>query len=187
VGSPGQLEEWAGRVLREEIAIGAVFLECRNRGCHPDRARDLAEDAVQQALTQAARIADLARRFDNFIHFSNWVRTVVINHVRSVFRKLAPAPLKDWHAAVLPAAEAPAAQALVRALLEELPAEERELFLLHYEEGLTLDQLAERLLPPDGRSGNARRLDIWRRGQDIVRRLRQGLWEGGFGPSPSMG
>ena len=184
---PGQLEEWARGVLREGIAVGAVFLECRNRGCHPLRARDLAEESVQQALAQAARIEDLERRFENFEHFCNWVRTVAINHVRSVFRREQGwIPLGTADAIERPAVEPPPDPAAVRALLEPLPSEERQLLLLRYEQGLTLDQLAERLLPPDERSENARRLDIWRRVNDTLQRLRERLQEGGAGLSPPL-
>jgi RNA polymerase sigma factor (sigma-70 family) len=186
VSTPGRLEEWAGRALRERVAVGAVFLELRNRGLHPSRAGDLAEEAVQQGLAQAARLADLEGRFTSFDHFCNWLRVVAINHVRSLLRRkqarqLAPGALE---ALAQPAEDGAARAAALRDLLELLPPEDRRLVLLRYEEGLTLDELVERLLASDPRSKNARRLDIWHRVQDILGWLRQRLQDGGPGAFP---
>jgi RNA polymerase sigma factor (sigma-70 family) len=178
VGSPGRLEEWARRVLGEKIAVGAVFLECRNRGCRPQRAEELAEDAVQHALTQAARIPDLAEKFASFGHFCNWVRTVAINHVRSFFRRRhVPVSLGAEDAVVRPAPEPRPDTTAVRTFMEHLPTEERRLLLLRYDKGLTLDELAEHFLQGDGRSANARRLEVRRRVLDILGRLRRHVEE----------
>jgi DNA-directed RNA polymerase specialized sigma24 family protein len=181
VSGPGQLQEWAGRVLRERIGAGAAFRECLGRGVAPGRARDLAEDAVQQALAQAARIADIRGRFQNdFDHFCNWVRRVAINYVRSVFRhERRSRQMGEGAMAEAAAAGPPGHVEVVREFLAQLTEEERNLLMLPYEEDATLDELAERFLPPDDRTENARRLAIWRRRRDIEGRFRAWLQEHG--------
>jgi hypothetical protein len=129
VGRPGQLDEWAGRVLREGIGIGAVFLLYRSNGAAPQRARDLAEEAVQEALARAAGITNVVERLEHsFDYFCNWVRRVAINHARSTLRR-------EWRGRQLaegedieaPPPDAPEQVQLVREFLEQLTQEERDL------------------------------------------------------------
>jgi DNA-directed RNA polymerase specialized sigma24 family protein len=185
MGTPGRLDEWAARVLREGIGIGAVFLECRNRGAAPERARQLAEEAVQQALAQAARLVgpEFEGRFESFRHFGNWLTVVAINHVRSVFRQeRRRRQLDEAGQATAEAVEPPEPVRLVREFLGSLAADERDLLLASYEEAETLDQLAERFLPPDDRSESGRRSAIWRRRRALLARLRLWLLDNGLGP-----
>jgi DNA-directed RNA polymerase specialized sigma24 family protein len=182
MGTPGRLEEWAACVLRERVGIGAVFLACRNRGVAPERARDLAEEAVQQALAQAARIADLEGRFESFQHFCNWAQRVAINHVRSILRHERRGRQFAEDEEVAEPAQPPEAVQLVREFVAGLPADERDLLLASYDGGETLDELARRLLPPDDRSDSGRRSAIWRRRRALLARLRQWLLDNGFGP-----
>jgi DNA-directed RNA polymerase specialized sigma24 family protein len=186
VDRPGKLKVWAERVLREGIGVGAAFRECQKKGYHGERARDLAEEAVQEALARASRLAEkVEAQITTYEHFCNWLRKVAINHVRDVSRrrkKEIHLTKEGWEAVVGPVAEPPPDTAAVCALVNELPAVERCLLLLHSVDGLTLDELAERLLPPDDRTENARRLDIWRRLRRIRRRLRERLLKGGFIP-----
>jgi RNA polymerase sigma factor (sigma-70 family) len=186
-GGSVEFEEWAARVLREGIGVGAVFLLYRGRGVAPQRAHDLAVEAVQEALVRAASIGDVPARFQHsFVYFCNWVRMVASNYARSICRReqrarqLAETEAEDIEA---PSAEPPERVQLLRDFLQQATQEERDLLLLSYEEGLTLDDLAQRFLPPDDRSESARRLAIWRRRRDTRRRLRQWLLERGLAPS----
>jgi RNA polymerase sigma factor (sigma-70 family) len=192
VGRPGQFEEWAGRVLREGIGIGAVFLVYRRHGAAPERARDLAEEAVQEALARAARIPNVVARVeDSFDYFCNWVRRVAINHARSTLRRERRGrQLAEGEDVEAPPTDPPEHVQVVRAFLEQLTQEERDLLMLAHEEKVSLDELAERFLVPDGRTENARRLAIWSRRRHIRERLRQwlednGLVSGGGPTSPT--
>ena len=183
MGKPGRLEEWAARVLQEGVGIGAAFLAGCNGGAAAGRARDLAEEAVQQALAQAARIADLERRFDSFQHFCNWIQRVAINHVRSILRhEWRGRQLAEGEEVADKPAEPTEAVQLVREFMDGLPPDDRELLVAPYEDAETLDDLAERLLAPDDRSPSGRRSAIWRRRRALLARLRQRLLDNGFGP-----
>jgi RNA polymerase sigma factor (sigma-70 family) len=174
MAAPGPLHDWARQVLRQGVGVGVVFRDCLNRGVSAERARDLAEEAVQQALFRAADIPDLVRRFDNLEHFCNWVRRVAVNAARSVLRREQRQQQLEVAGLETPAPEVQAHVRAVREFLEQLPEEERRLLTLPYEENLTLDELARRFLPPDDRTENARRLAIWRQQRDIEERFR--LW-----------
>jgi RNA polymerase sigma factor (sigma-70 family) len=174
MAAPGSLDEWAREVLRQGIGIGAVFRDCFNRGVPPERARDLAEESVQQALSRAAEIPDLVGRFqNNFEHFCNWVRRVAINAARGVLRREWRQRQLEVDDLEMTTAEAPAHVQAVQEFLEQLTDDDRQVLMLPYEENWTLDELARRFLPPDDRTENARRLAICRRQRDIQQRFRQ--------------
>lgn len=171
---PGNLEAWATRVLREQVGLGAAFLTCRKHGVAAQRARDLAEEAVQHALTQASDLTDFADHFTDFDHFCSWVRRVAVNAVVTMYRREQRLrSLEDGD--TWPVVAPNEVVADVREFLAELSAEERDLLMRPYEEDLTLDDLVQQHLPPDERSANARRLDIWRRRRYILDRFRAWL------------
>lgn len=183
--SPARLlENWADRVLREQVGLGAAARECVNRGIAPATAAESARDAVQEALAQAARIPDLHQRFGgSYEYFANWVRRVAINCVRSELRRdRRKRPLEKEE--LLPASDeesAPEVEA-VREFLNLLTQEERDLLMLPHEEDLSLDELARRFVPPDDRTENARRLVIWRRQRELHCRFRQWCLDNGLTP-----
>jgi len=124
----------------------AVFEYCRNQGMAPQRAVDMAEDAEQQALFQAARISDVTARFQNsYKYFWNWVLFVARNHVRSAGRRTGRCR---------PFAEGEEIAAVTRdgqidpEFLERLTPLERRFVELYFGEGYTLLDAGHILLPP---------------------------------------
>jgi len=185
-----EFESWLRRVLDEQVGVGAVFFVCAQRGLAPARARDLAEDGVQKAALRAWQTFSSADRFQDYTHFAHWFRRVAVNHARDVLRREQREERRRSKKAAQLKAEAAGPKSWieaedVRTLVEQLPSDDQLLLKLYYEDGLTLDELAERLLPPDGRSRNARRLEIWRRLRKLVQDLRQHLL--GEEPAPAGG
>jgi hypothetical protein len=179
------LQEWADRVYREGMGIGAAFNECCRLGAAPARARDMAWDAVQHAMMQASKISDLQNKFNDFEHFCNWVYRVAINYVRDVFRRRSRERRLPDDQADQPQVVDPPQVQLTREFLEQLTPQERDLLESFEEDGPTLDEFAARWLPPDGRSENARRLEIWRKRREVVARLRRWLLDNGCPPGDS--
>lgn len=160
MGKPGQLERWVKEALQRQVGVAAVLLVCLNRGAAPHRARDLAEEAVQEALSRAIEIDDVEERFQNsFNYFCNWVRRVAINHAQDILRRERRnrqlAEGQDFLAS-------PPRNSLFEDFLRDLNDEEAEFFRLRYMGRFTLGELAELLLPPDGRSDNGRLTAMWR-------------------------
>jgi RNA polymerase sigma factor (sigma-70 family) len=161
-----------------------IFL-CAQRGVALARAEDLAEEAVHVARIKAWQTFTQPGRFQNDTHFANWFRRVVVNHVRDVLRR--ERRQRQFGEGEEEQIETPPAQLAtwietedLQAVVSRLPADDQLLLKLCHEDGLTLDELAERLLQPDDSTPNARRLKIWRRLHAIQERLRQWLLENGF-------
>ena len=131
---PDTFGEWARRLIEERNVHHAAYALARNYRVCPARARDLADDAVQHGLSQAASCVDVPGRFASYAHFRNWVRVCAVNHVHDQFRHHAPALLAEPDALPAPESEMDAEQArLIRASLDELAATDRA---LHWD-GLT--------------------------------------------------
>lgn len=68
--SPAQLRAWADQFRRENRGKAAVIADCQRRGWTVPRARDLAEEAVQEALTRTlTAYYENPERFDGYDHF----------------------------------------------------------------------------------------------------------------------
>jgi RNA polymerase sigma-70 factor (ECF subfamily) len=105
------------------------------------RREDAAEEAVQETFVRALRALPSLRRVESF---PSWLLAIAANTAREVVRndrKAAGLEAPDeLEAAAEPRGDA-RGEAIERALAM-LDAEERELFLLHTVEGLSLDELA---------------------------------------------
>jgi RNA polymerase sigma-70 factor (ECF subfamily) len=128
-----------------------------------DRARDLAEEAASEAHLRL-----LDRDFADYAGYCRYVTATALNWAVDQLRRgnrARPFAEGEDFAAPSPENAAGDAQRLADlvAALEKLPEEERRLIQMWHEEGLTYDQMAERLLPDRKGSDNARRLVIRRR------------------------
>lgn len=161
---------------RRGVPAGYVALKCRNWGLSRERAAEVAEDAAAEAFVRA-----LTHTFESEAHFHNWVTKVachaVIDRLR---RERLPPPGPEPPDRIAPPPPDPTDAPTVAACLARLSKDEQEIVRLTIEEELTLDALADRLLPPDDRSANARRLQIKRKRDVALRRLRGYLTEAGF-------
>jgi DNA-directed RNA polymerase specialized sigma24 family protein len=175
-----QFEAWLRRILDERVGLGAAFIEGVNHGQVRARARDLAEEAVQEAQCRAVREVNRhgPGRFASYRHLCNWIRKVAINNVRGVLRR--ERRQRQFAEGEADRLEVPAAGPKtwsdaedVRDWWERLFPADRRLLELYYDDGLTLNEVADHLLSPDGRTANARRLEVWRRLRDLVRDLRR--------------
>jgi RNA polymerase sigma factor (sigma-70 family) len=174
---------FAEQAFRDGIPVGAVLLKCRNWGVSGPRAAHVAEEAAAEAYRRA-----LDRPFEGDAHFRAWVTRAALNVAVDILRREARAravPLADRLAAPPSGGESDAA--LVEAGLARLPAEEREIVRLTFEEGLTLDEIADRVLPPGGGSANARRLRVKRKRDVALERLRGYLSGCDFSPDGCAG
>jgi DNA-directed RNA polymerase specialized sigma24 family protein len=156
------LQQWAEQYARENRGVGAVFAEGRSHALAPDAARDLAHEATQEALVRILRA--YGQRPE---HYTGGYRHFCCSVTRTAIH-VAREQLRRRHAGNLPeGAEPPAVTQdprleAVRLCLDRLPQRDREVLQLRWEEDCTLDEMADRLLPLDGRSPNARRLRIRR-------------------------
>jgi RNA polymerase sigma factor (sigma-70 family) len=154
-----------------------------NLGVARVRAHDLAEDALQEALSKV--ITQSSVRFSNFKEFERFTIRCAINHAIDMLRKVRrERHMPDgYDRPGEPAKGVRACLWLVCDCLKQLPEEERRLLERYLYEGLSLDELAVAFLPPDGREPNARRLVIFRWRRAILERLRNLLLERGLDPS----
>jgi RNA polymerase sigma factor (sigma-70 family) len=173
VSQPSPYDLWVKRLLEEGKALAVIFLYLNRHGDAPRRARDRAEEALQEALSRV--ITQDAKAFSGYEHFRHTVTRSGINYAISDYRKRrrerSLAEQSDYLAA--PTDSLQSRSELVRQCLEQLPDDERELLELYFKEDYTLNELANHLLPPDQRTDNARRLEIWRRLRGILRQVRE--------------
>ncbi len=175
VSQPSPYDLWVKKLLKEGKARAAVFLYLINHGDAPGRASDRAEDAVHEAVSEV--IAEAIETFSGYEHFRNRViRTGIRRAIDDYRRRKRERPLGDYsdHLAA-PTSGLQSRSELVRQCLEQLPDDQRQLLELHFVEKYTLDELADHLLPPDRRSDNARRLEVWRRLRGVLRQVREAL------------
>jgi DNA-directed RNA polymerase specialized sigma24 family protein len=163
------LQEWAEQTL--QVCVRLTYHRCRNLGCPHARALDLAEQAVQHALDRAVSISRSAREFENCRHFHLWLLTTAMNHVRNVLRQETSHLHSQGGEAIVDCTADP--QEAVRALLDQLPDEDRRLILIRRRGDVTLGQLGEFLSLRQGRSKNPRHLTLLQQLHDIHSRLRQ--------------
>jgi len=110
--------------------------------------REDALDVVQEAFLDAWRALD---RFDTSRRFYPWLYVMLRNRCYKLLRDRAVRPALDLEAPgvlCIPAGDGDAAS--LNAVLPELKAEDREILMLKYLDGLTYDELAARLEIPRG-------------------------------------
>jgi DNA-directed RNA polymerase specialized sigma24 family protein len=175
VSQPSPYDPWVNTLLREGKAFAAIVFYLTRHGDAPARARSRAEDVLQEALSKV--IMKNQGGFSDFQHFRHTVIRSAINLAISDYRKqrrvCSLAGKGDDLAS--PEGGLRAWSPLVRQCLEQLPDGPRRLLELYFEERYSLDELANHLLPPDQRSDNARRLEVWRRLRGAFRQIREYL------------
>jgi RNA polymerase sigma factor (sigma-70 family) len=152
-----------------------VIADCQRRGWTVGRARDLAEEAVQEAMARTLAAYDgNPGRFDGYDHFRHSVTRTAINWARAQLRRPHPLPFRDGDDLPAPGDDTGDLEE-VRACLDRLPLHHREILRLRCVEGLPLQEIADRLLPADDHSANARAIAVHRRFR-AAREAFQALW-----------
>jgi RNA polymerase sigma-70 factor, ECF subfamily len=104
--------------------------------------REDAEEALQDAFLRAYRALG---RYQDRERFASWFYRILVNRCRSALTRRPPTDATD-DAAAEPHGPAPDADLIERDqaawLLDRLPAEQREVFLLHYVEELSYAEIA---------------------------------------------
>lgn len=114
-----------------------------------------AEDVLQEALYELVAASRLSQPVE---HAGAWLRRVARNRIIDRFRRKTPNPALEWDedddaaASLLPSAEDGPEAALLRELmmeelehaLDELPAQQREVFVAHEIEGASFRELSQR-------------------------------------------
>jgi RNA polymerase sigma factor (sigma-70 family) len=179
-----QFDAWTQRAWQDRVGVGAVFRVAVRR-IGPGRALDLAEEAVQEAHRRAAKEAATPWRWATEAYYRHWLGQVAVNAGRDMLRRKRPRQFEEGEEAAVEASGSPPEDSEeLRALLEQLPEEERCLLALHFDRDLGLREIADLLLPEDGRTDNARIQVIWRRVRSILAKLRRRWLEGDAGGSP---
>jgi RNA polymerase sigma-70 factor (ECF subfamily) len=126
---------------------GAMFAVARSML----RDRELAAECVQEAFVRAWRSS---RSFDPERELAPWLATITRRTAIDIYRRqkrLRSEPHADVDDTVIPLAFERTWETFeVRAALDQLPAEEREVVRLAHFEGLAHTQIAERLRVPVG-------------------------------------
>jgi RNA polymerase sigma factor (sigma-70 family) len=173
---PDSFDEWAQRLYEEGTAHGAAAQAARNYGASWDQANDLADEAVAHCLQRVAELfGNSPGHFSTYEDFRNYVRRCAVNSIHDHFRRARRSPqieVPDVVPAPQKAMDEETA-ARIRQCWESLSERDRALLTRYYLDGLTLDAVADEFLPPDGRTPNARRLDIHRQ----IREARASLWQ----------
>jgi len=151
------------RACQDNVPTGAVYLACRNRGVPVSRARDLAEEAANEARQRV-----LKREFDEYGEYCRYVTRTgcnyAIDQLRRANRMQQLQKDDDFPIPTDPGGEVTADRlARLPQAMECLSPEQRALIRMKHEEGLTYDEIAARLLPQRTGSDNAHRLQIRRR------------------------
>jgi RNA polymerase sigma-70 factor (ECF subfamily) len=116
------------------------------------RDRELASDCVQQSFVKAWRAS---QTFDPQRDLKPWLATITRRVAIDIYRRQASArrtePRDDVDAAVIPLAFERTWEAFeVRAALDQLPADEREIMRLAHYGGMTHSEISEKLGVPLG-------------------------------------
>jgi hypothetical protein len=158
-----EFEAWLQQLAEENCGVGAAFNALRNRSVRPDRAGELARDAVLEALRQARQAYREGRITTpndprNLASLPPPTRPHVItslqhlqSRIRHAARHRAMDILEQEHAEVQldvgqhppasPGTCDPETLATLRHDLAGFPAEQRRLLSLHHAEGRTLQEL----------------------------------------------
>jgi RNA polymerase sigma-70 factor (ECF subfamily) len=106
-----------------------------------------AADAAQSAFLDAFRHL---RRFDEKLEFYPWFYVLLRNRCFKQRRSHVPAGAIDFIEPAAPGVDSPESAYDLRAALDRLPPDDRELIVLKHLDGWTYDELAERLEIPRG-------------------------------------
>ena len=164
------------QAFRNGIPAAALHQKCKNWGIGGGQAVILVEEAAAEAHSRL-----LDRTFENEDHYKNSVIRTAINIAVDMLRRQNRAcavPLVDELAA--DPKDADTDPSLLAEGLATLSDRERNILRMTYEEGLTLDEIAARILPPSDKSLNAQRLRVKRERDLALQRLRKYLIGRGF-------
>ena len=132
-------------------STSATAGRCSPSRCRCSRDRELAAECVQQAFVKAWRAS---RSFDPERELRPWLATITRRVAVDIYRREARTrsePHADVDDTVVPIAFERTWEAFeVRAALDQLPDDEREVVRLAHFEGLTHSEIAEKLDVPIG-------------------------------------
>ncbi len=135
-----------------ERRIGTIVAEQRSRLRNFIRRRVAdpsdAEDIVQEVFFELVKANSLLMPVD---HVTGWLFRVAANRITDLFRKKKPEPLSEEMEDLLPSPDAGPDALYLRGLLleelrralEELPREQREVFVAHEIEGRSFREMSE--------------------------------------------
>jgi RNA polymerase sigma-70 factor (ECF subfamily) len=115
-----------------------------------------AEDAVQEVFMKIIKQPEL---FDNSKKFSTWVYTVTGNTCKNVLRNEQNrqrlmneqfAPMQDSSTTIAHTVDYQLLKQQIRTLLENLSEKERNIYLLRFEQELSIKEIAETIGIPEG-------------------------------------
>jgi len=178
-------EKWAKDLLRDERVRNVLCGYLVNRGVDPREAPRRVEEAVLEAWN---RLTGGEKDYTDYGHFRSAVIKTARNYLVDQHRRSQhERPLGDVaERLAAPGLGLRAWSWLVRECLDLLPENERQQLLWEFEDGLTLKELADEMLPPDERTDNARRLEIWRRRNKVLERLKGLMLARGFVPPAGL-
>jgi len=169
--------QFADAAFLDGVPASSVFLKCRNWGLMTRRATDVAEEASAEAYRRS-----LAEDFNNADHYRAWITRTAINVAIDILRAGSRSwPLGEFDRAQVSGTETGFADRVLEAALATLPEDDRVIVSMTFEQGLTLDEIAEQISALADGSPNAKRLRIKRRRDAALRQLRVYLEEHGVG------
>ncbi len=171
MGVSPDLQKWSARYEREGYGCGAVFNLIVRWGTHPAAATELMTEARQEAVTRILyAYARAPRHFRDYRHFANSVTQAAANWLRDQRRRnRGVVGIFDNEFAAL---ETDPREQVVRQAFERLVPTDQEIIGFGVLQGWTLDELADKFLPRDEASANARRLRVRRQLVAALTRLR---------------
>jgi DNA-directed RNA polymerase specialized sigma24 family protein len=158
-----QLWRWAARYREEGRGVLVVAAYAKNHGTPKNEACSRADDAVQSALLRVVqRGGQRPDPIEDYRHFHNSVTRAAINLLIDENRRMArQCGLETVGELMQGEGTDPRLEAIQESICR-VAVEHRTLLQASFEEGDTLDTLADRVLPPDTRTINARRLVVRR-------------------------
>lgn len=164
--TPGR--SFVEQAFGDGVPTRVLLHRCQNWGIVFERAVILAEEATAEAHRRL-----LDRNFESYAHYRSSVTQTAIRVLIDILRRerrRRTLPLDEELAA--PVSIAGPDYSDLAKFLSMLSEMERVILRLTFEEERTLDEIADRVLPPSDSSLNARRLQIKRKRDLALRRLR---------------
>jgi DNA-directed RNA polymerase specialized sigma24 family protein len=163
------IREFAEHAVRDQVPWRAVLQKCRHWSVRPDRAAQIADEAAAEAFCRSLRF-----QFESEARYRCWITRTALNFavdlLRAEARTRSLPPLDFAVLAATPNVNVDVSRELASAIAQ-LTDEEKGIIQWSLD-GLTLDEMAEKMYPNDTASPNAKRLRIKRTRDIALRHLR---------------